>query len=234
MRLSRPRFVSLVLLLLAGCGSDALPSGDAGVDAGPIADAPSIDVGADGAPDAGIDRPTVGMDVAPADLGTLDLPVMDSGALDLTSADLGMADQGASDTLPDASQRACTSRWGGLTEAQLMALVPATKACASDVPLICSQNVDVFAGVCGVECLGVARAEYPDCVSKCLSKRIALGEACRACYGAQTACVAVNCRNECVADPASAICQRCQIEKGCRAEFFACSGLPGSTVDAGP
>jgi hypothetical protein len=122
----------------------------------------------------------------------------------------------------------CTGTFAGLTQTQLMMAVAAKQppgkcASASDVGLICTRAISDIAGACGVMCVGMGEA----CIKTCVKSQVALSDDCTGCYAGTVLCAQMNCLSQCLADPRAAACTQCQVEKGCRSTFFACSGLPG-------
>jgi hypothetical protein len=49
---------------------------------------------------------------------------------------------------------------------------------------------------------------------------------CAGCYADIVICTLNNCVGYCAVDPESQDCFDCQVDKGCRAAFDSCSGLP--------
>jgi hypothetical protein len=148
---------------------------------------------------------------APTDAGAV---AADGGA-----GDAGAAGDGGGATI-------CTGTFAGVPLSQLqLATAASMKMCAaaSDVQLICTQNIAMVAGTCGVGCVGMGEA----CINTCIRNMIPLSQGCASCYVGTVACTQAMCLTECINNPAAEVCTNCQIQKGCRAAFFACSGLPG-------
>jgi hypothetical protein len=131
----------------------------------------------------------------------------------------------------------CTGTFAGISQAQLAAAIAPSGRCApaTDVALICTGNVATIAGTCGVGCAVQPVAMFKSCATTCIRSMVSLTTGCAGCYADTVACTQQLCLNQCLANPSSPLCLQCQIEKGCRGAFLACTGLPpgGGGRDAG-
>jgi hypothetical protein len=140
------------------------------------------------------------------------------GGSDVASAADGGGSDGATATM-------CTGTFSALNRAQLGALTMPAGMCASasDLNLICTNNIRDLAAACGKNsCLGMGAS----CINACLKPQVALSDPCLGCYSAAVICVESKCLGECLPDPSAPGCTQCQIQQGCLRDFFACSGLP--------
>jgi len=93
----------------------------------------------------------------------------------------------------------------------------------TDCPSVSSGDARVAAGTCGKGCLGDSDKE---CAVKCIVEKTSMTGDCATCYAQAVACATQKCLVECVNDPEADECKQCQVDKGCRAAFNECSGLP--------
>lgn len=94
-----------------------------------------------------------------------------------------------------------------------------------DCPVVASGAARQASQLCGVACL--EDDDPGKCSVNCIVDTAEISSACAACYTATVACATEKCFNECIEDPASDKCKKCQVEQGCRSDFFECSGLSG-------
>jgi hypothetical protein len=92
-----------------------------------------------------------------------------------------------------------------------------------DCPFVVDGTARVTAGTCGKGCLA---SSDENCARDCLLEELAMSSECAQCYVDTVACTVMKCLAECVSDPEADACKLCQVEKGCRAAFNECSGLP--------
>jgi len=92
-----------------------------------------------------------------------------------------------------------------------------------DCPFVVDGSARITAGTCGKGCLA---SSDESCARDCLLEELDMSAACAQCYLDTVNCTVTNCLAECVNDPEADECKQCQIDKGCRADFNACSGLP--------
>lgn len=93
----------------------------------------------------------------------------------------------------------------------------------TDCPMVEDGSLRTAAQTCGVACQ--SDADPATCAVGCIVDEEGSTPACSACYAALVGCAAENCLSECGAAPASAECNQCQIDEGCRGDFDDCSGL---------
>jgi hypothetical protein len=93
----------------------------------------------------------------------------------------------------------------------------------TDCPSVASGAARMAAGMCGQGCLG---NKNKNCAVDCIVKQTSMSSGCATCYAAAVDCATKNCLAQCINDPESVECKTCQVEKGCRADFNTCSGLP--------
>jgi hypothetical protein len=93
----------------------------------------------------------------------------------------------------------------------------------TDCPSVASGAARVSAGSCGQGCLS---SSEENCAVDCIVGETSMTPECAACYAGAVACATQKCLADCIADPESDGCKLCQVEKGCRAAFNDCSGLP--------
>lgn len=92
-----------------------------------------------------------------------------------------------------------------------------------DCPHVRSGEARTASQSCG---LGCQQDEDPGtCAVSCIVGEVDMSQQCAACYAALVGCASSNCLAPCAADPASAACNQCQVDSGCRATFDDCSGL---------
>jgi hypothetical protein len=77
--------------------------------------------------------------------------------------------------------------------------------------------------MCGMSCL--QDADPGMCAVGCIVADVEISQGCAVCYATLVGCAFDNCLAECGSDAASAECNQCQIDSGCRASFDSCSGL---------
>lgn len=92
----------------------------------------------------------------------------------------------------------------------------------TDCALVTDGRARLTAQSCSQTCL----ASSGTCTRDCVVQQLGMTADCAQCYADRVACMLMNCLGECVADPESEKCQQCDIDKGCRPNFDACSGLP--------
>lgn len=95
---------------------------------------------------------------------------------------------------------------------------------AMDCPFVVDGTARIKAGECGQGCLTTPDDET--CSRDCILAALDMSSECAQCYADTVACTIMNCLGVCVKDPEAAACKECQVEKGCRAAFNECSGLP--------
>jgi hypothetical protein len=95
---------------------------------------------------------------------------------------------------------------------------------AMDCPFVIDGTARIEAGSCGQSCFQTAGGE--DCSRDCILEKLEMSSECAQCYADTVACTIMNCLAPCLGAPESTACKECQVEKGCRAEFNECSGLP--------
>jgi hypothetical protein len=115
---------------------------------------------------------------------------------------------------------------GGAPAGNVMCDPTAEGVCqnAMDCPFVVDGTARIEAGKCGQTCLSTPEDE--DCSRDCILEMVAMSSDCAQCYADTVACTIMNCLGACVKDPEAAACKECQVEKGCRAAFDECSGLP--------
>ena len=91
-----------------------------------------------------------------------------------------------------------------------------------DCPFVVDGTARLTAGTCGQGCIGKAETCSRDCITMMLD----MSSECATCYADTVNCTIAKCLAECIGDPEAAACKQCQVEKGCRAAFDSCSGLP--------
>jgi hypothetical protein len=93
-----------------------------------------------------------------------------------------------------------------------------------DCPIVESGEARGSASTCGISCLG--DDDETDCAKTCVADETGLTTDCAECYVGIVSCSRENCLARCASDPESSACFECQVDKGCRATFDDCSGLP--------
>jgi hypothetical protein len=93
-----------------------------------------------------------------------------------------------------------------------------------DCPFVVDGTARISAGKCGQGCV---ESEDENCSRDCILKELDMSSECATCYADTVNCTIKNCLGECILDPEAAECKQCQVDKGCRAAFDECSGLPG-------
>lgn len=94
---------------------------------------------------------------------------------------------------------------------------------AMDCPFVVDGTARIEAGKCGQNCLSSGEE---DCSRDCILEMLAMSSDCAQCYADTVACTIMNCLGACINNPEAEACKECQVEKGCRAAFDECSGLP--------
>jgi hypothetical protein len=92
-----------------------------------------------------------------------------------------------------------------------------------DCPFVVDGTARIEAGKCGQGCLS---SGDENCSRDCILDMLDMSSGCAQCYADTVACTIKNCLGACINDPEAAACKECQVEKGCRAAFNECSGLP--------
>lgn len=115
---------------------------------------------------------------------------------------------------------------GGAPSGNVMCDPTADGVCqnAMDCPVVVDGTARIEAGKCGQTCLSTP--DDKDCSRDCILEMVAMSSDCAQCYADTVACTIMNCLGACVKDPEATACKECQVEKGCRAAFNECSGLP--------
>jgi hypothetical protein len=93
-----------------------------------------------------------------------------------------------------------------------------------DCPFVVDGTARITAGTCGQGCVGDSDE---NCSRDCITKELDMSSECAKCYADTVNCTIMNCLGQCIQDPEADACKQCQVEKGCRAAFDECSGLPG-------
>jgi hypothetical protein len=93
----------------------------------------------------------------------------------------------------------------------------------TDCPFVDDGTARITAGSCGQGCIG----KDEDCSRDCIVMMLDMTSECASCYADTVNCTIMNCLAECIGDPEADACKECQVDKGCRAAFDECSGLPG-------
>ena len=144
----------------------------------------------------------------------------------------------SNDASNDGSHSQCLGNNAEFTAAEFAAQTVPRKACseASDVSLVCENDMPKLGGQCGKGCLGMGDdAAQAECVGGCIQEELLdsdsqpLSEDCLACYTADIECARKNCLVSCGLDPGSEGCFVCRTDNGCVDDFYACSGLPEPT-----
>ncbi|HXK16751.1 MAG TPA: hypothetical protein VNG33_03020 [Polyangiaceae bacterium] len=114
---------------------------------------------------------------------------------------------------------------GGASSGNVMCDPTQNGVCQNDTdcPSVASGDARLAAGTCGQGCLGSADK---NCAVDCIVMKTDMTPDCATCYAGAVACATMNCLAQCIQDPEAADCKACQVEKGCRADFNDCSGLP--------
>jgi hypothetical protein len=122
--------------------------------------------------------------------------------------------------------RACTSASAGApSSGNVMCDATQEGVCqnATDCPFIVDDTARITSRQCGKGCLGKAET----CSRDCITMVIDMTSECATCYADTVNCTIKNCVGQCFVDPEADVCKQCQVDKGCRAAFDTCSGLPG-------
>jgi hypothetical protein len=165
----------------------------------------------------------------------------DGGSNDASSVESGVTGDTAG---PDASgELVCTGLAAKPTRAQLTADVTMGKCMApSDLDAICSNDLVLLTSNCGglsyvkLRASSDAGADFVIdeaalrtatlmCVKTLLDKAVVTDD-CLSCYGSAVTCTLAHCANVCLPDPNNPTCRPCQLNSGCGAMLYACSGLP--------
>ena len=93
-----------------------------------------------------------------------------------------------------------------------------------DCPFVIDGTARITAGQCGKDCVMTGGDE--NCSRDCVLEALDMSSECATCYADTVNCTIMNCLGVCLADPEAVACKECQVEKGCRAAFDECSGLP--------
>jgi len=114
---------------------------------------------------------------------------------------------------------------GGAASGNVMCDPTADGVCQNpmDCPFVVDGTARIEAGTCGKRCLGNADE---NCARDCMLETLDMSGECAQCYADTVACTIMNCLGVCINDPEADACKECQVEKGCRAAFDECSGLP--------
>ena len=101
--------------------------------------------------------------------------------------------------------------------------------CQNDVDCLVVESGDAreSAQRCGMMC--VQDMNPGMCAVGCIVADIEISPECAGCYAALVGCAFDNCFAECSTDAASAECNQCQMDSGCRSDFDTCSGLTTAT-----
>ena len=92
------------------------------------------------------------------------------------------------------------------------------------------DEISAFAKECGMACL--AEDDIVACATPCVEEKTGLSADCSSCYVGIILCTINACAAQCIADPDAPECLACQVENGCYAAFYGCSGLtPPPAVD---
>jgi hypothetical protein len=92
-----------------------------------------------------------------------------------------------------------------------------------DCPFVVDGTARMTAGTCGQGCVGNSDE---NCSRDCILEKLDMSQGCAKCYADTVNCTIENCLGQCIADPEADECKQCQVDKGCRAAFDECSGLP--------
>ena len=95
---------------------------------------------------------------------------------------------------------------------------------AMDCPFVVDGTARIEAGKCGQQCVSSGGGE--DCSRDCILEMLEMSSECAQCYADTVDCTIANCLGPCLGASESVACKECQVEKGCRAAFNECSGLP--------
>ena len=124
------------------------------------------------------------------------------------------ADDGGSGGTGGSVNVACTPGAGGACQN------------ATDCPKVESGEARMTSQTCG---LGCQQDDDPaTCAVGCIVREAEISQGCAVCYATLVGCASENCLAQCAADPASAACNQCQVDSGCRGNFDSCSGLDSS------
>jgi hypothetical protein len=92
-----------------------------------------------------------------------------------------------------------------------------------DCPFVVDGTARTTAGECGMGCV-ISSDE--NCSRDCILDKLDMSSDCAQCYAGAVACAIKNCIAQCLQDSEAVACKQCQVDKGCRAAFNECSGLP--------
>jgi hypothetical protein len=95
----------------------------------------------------------------------------------------------------------------------------------TDCPFVVDGTARKTAGECGQGCVSSGSTDE-NCARDCILDKLDMSSGCAKCYADTVTCTIMNCLAVCFADPEGDACKQCQVEKGCRAAFNECSGLP--------
>jgi hypothetical protein len=135
---------------------------------------------------------------------------------------------GGSGVIPNGGEPAATggdaSPSGGAPTGNVMCDPTEKGVCQNDMdcPFVVDGTARITAGTCGQGCIGKAETCSRDCIVMMLD----MSAECASCYADTVNCTIMNCLAECIGDPEAQACKQCQVDKGCRAAFDECSGLP--------
>lgn len=115
---------------------------------------------------------------------------------------------------------------GGAPSGNVMCDPTAEGVCqnAVDCEFVVDGTARIEAGKCGQECVQTGGGE--GCSRDCILETLAMSSECAQCYADTVDCTIANCLGPCLGAAESTACKECQVEKGCRAAFNECSGLP--------
>jgi hypothetical protein len=115
---------------------------------------------------------------------------------------------------------------GGAPSGNVMCDSTAEGVCqnAMDCRFVVDGTARMEAGTCGQSCFQTGGDE--NCSRDCMLETLDMSAECAQCYADTVACTIAECLGPCLGAPESVACKECQVEKGCRAAFNECSGLP--------
>jgi hypothetical protein len=124
----------------------------------------------------------------------------------------------------DTSSGGDASPGGGAPSGNVMCDPTEKGVCQNDMdcPFVVDGTARITAGTCGQGCIGKAE----NCSRDCILMMLDMSSECASCYADTVNCTIMNCLAECIGDPEAEACKQCQVDKGCRAAFDDCSGLP--------
>lgn len=129
---------------------------------------------------------------------------------------------GGTSVVPNGGEPAAS---GGDTSGNVMCDPAEKGVCqnAMDCPFVVDGTARMTAGTCGQGCVGNSDE---NCSRDCITDKLEMSPDCAKCYADTVNCTIMNCLGECIANPEADMCKQCQVDKGCRAAFDECSGLP--------